>query len=145
MFFTLLLVTLAVALATAGLVVFFFKKPIRQILDRIIGDPVAEGWQRFLLFAVFVVGVSSGVQIWKLEQYLRPELYPQRPVPEGAAMPDPKPYVLDAPAMALEVYRTVISTLQGVAWALLVFFVVALIAYAIVRRGERAAPPPRAA
>lgn len=38
--------------------------------------------------------------------------------------------------MALEVYRTVIQTLQGVAWALLLFFVVALIAHAIVRRRE---------
>jgi hypothetical protein len=38
--------------------------------------------------------------------------------------------------MGLEIYRTVIQTLQGVAWALLVFFVVALIAFAIVRRGE---------
>ena len=33
----------------------------------------------------------------------------------------------------LEIYRTIISTLQGVAWVLLVFFVFALIAYVIVR------------
>jgi len=38
--------------------------------------------------------------------------------------------------MALEIYRTIIQVLQGIAWALLVFFVVALIAYAITRRGE---------
>ncbi|MGH7725148.1 MAG: hypothetical protein ACREOU_06925 [Candidatus Eiseniibacteriota bacterium] len=147
MFVTLLVVTLAVALATSGLVIFFFRKPIRQILDRVIADPVAAGWERFLLFAVFVVGVSSGVQIWKLEQYLHPEKFPVRPGPDGVAVPEVPPLVLDGPSMALEVYRTIISTLQGVAWALLVFFVVALIAYAIVRRGERQGPstPPRAA
>ncbi|MED5415647.1 MAG: hypothetical protein VYC64_11885 [Candidatus Latescibacterota bacterium] len=37
----------------------------------------------------------------------------------------------------LEVYRTLIGTLQSVAWMLLVFFVFALIAYVIVRVSER--------
>ena len=128
MFVLLLVTTLGVALLTSGIVVLFFKKPIRQILDRIIGESIAEGWQRFLLFAVFVVGVSSGVPIWKLEQYV----HPQPTGPDGRQMT----LTLDAPSMALEVYRTVIQVLQGIAWALLVFFVVALIAFAITRRAE---------
>jgi hypothetical protein len=128
MFFLLLVTTLGVALFTSGLVVFFFKKPIRQILDRVIGEEIAQGWQRFLLFAIYVVGVSSGVQIWKLEQYV----HPQPTGPEGKAVT----LTLDGPSMALEIYRTIIQVLQGIAWALLVFFVVALIAYAITRRGE---------
>jgi len=77
---------------------------------------------------VFVVGISSGVQIFKLEQYVHPERYG----PDQAA----KVLPLDGPSMGLEIYRTIIQTLQGVAWALLVFFVVALIAFAIIRRGE---------
>ena len=36
----------------------------------------------------------------------------------------------------LEVYRTVIETLQGIAWMLLAFFAVALLAYVIVRLSE---------
>lgn len=127
MFFALLLLTLGVALLTASIVVLFFRKPVRQILDRIVGEDLASGWQRFLLFAIFVVGVSSGVQIWKLEQYLRTD----PGAPPGARVPP-----LDAASMSLEIYRTVIQTLQGVAWALLLFFVVALIAHAIVRRRE---------
>lgn len=134
MFFVLLLLTLFVALATSGLVVLLFRKPIRQILDRIIGEQIADGWHRFLLFAVFVVGISSGVQIWKLEQYVHPERYG----PDQAA----KTLTLDGPSMGLEIYRTIIQTLQGVAWALLVFFVVALIAFAIIRRGETKQPGP---
>lgn len=130
MFFVLLLLTLGVALATSSIIVLLFKKPIRQILDRIIGEEIASGWHRFLLFAIFVVGVSSGVQIWKLEQYVHPERYAPR---EGGSIP---PLTLDGPSLGLEVYRTIIQTLQGVAWALLVFFVVALIAFAIIRRGE---------
>ena len=130
MFFVLLLLTLGVALATSFTIVMLFKKPIRQILDRIIGEDIASGWHRFLLFAIFVVGVSSGVQIWKLEQYVHPERYAPR---EGGSIP---PLVLDGPSLGLEIYRTIFQTLQGVAWALLVFFVVALIAFAIIRRGE---------
>ncbi len=128
MFLLLLVTTLGVALLTSAIVVFFFKKPIRQILNRIIGEEIAEGWQRFLLFAVYVVGVSSGVQIWKLEQYVHPQ--PTGPDGKSVAL------TLDGASMALEVYRTIIQVLQGVAWALLVFFVVALIAFAITRRAE---------
>jgi hypothetical protein len=39
----------------------------------------------------------------------------------------------------LEVYRTLIGTLQSTAWMLLVFFLFALIAYVVVRIGERRA------
>lgn len=130
MFFVLLVLTLGVALLTSAIVVFFFKKPIRQILDRIIGEEIAGGWQRFLLFAIYVVGISSGVQIWKLEQYLHA---PDGPRVDGA---ERLPLALDSASMGLEVYRTIIQVLQGIAWALLVFFVVALVAFAIVRRGE---------
>jgi hypothetical protein len=128
MFLVLLLVTLVVALATAGIVVALFRRPIRQILDRIIGAELAPAWQRFLLFAIYVVGVSSGVQIWKLEQYIRAE-----GGPAGAGRP---PFLLNAESMGLEIYRTILQVLQGVAWALLVFFVVALAAFVFLRRGE---------
>ena len=128
MFLMLLLTTLVVALATSAIVVALFRRPIRQILDRIIGPELAHAWQRFLLFAIYVVGGSSGVQIWTLEQYIRAE-----PGPNGAGRP---PFVLNGESMGLEVYRTILQVLQGIAWALLVFFVVALIAFVLVRRGE---------
>ena len=129
MFLVLLLVTLVVALLTSGLVVAVFRRPIRQILDRIIGTELAPAWQRFLMFAIFVVGVSSGVQIWKLEQYVRVENM-------GPGGPARAPLVLNAESMGLEVYRTILQVLQGIAWALLAFFVVALAAFVFLRRGE---------
>jgi hypothetical protein len=129
MFLMLLLVTLVTALLTSGAVVALFRRPIRQILDRIIGPDLAHAWQRFLLFAIFVVGVSSGVQIWKLEQYVRVENM-------GPGVPGRPPLVLNAESMGLEIYRTILQVLQGVAWALLVFFVVALAAFVFLRRSE---------
>jgi MFS family permease len=137
MFVALLLVTLVVSLGTAAAVVSFFRAPIGQILDRIIGETIAEGWKKFLVFALFVVGVSNGVQFWKLEQYLRPE--GAGPGIVGHA------FTLSASAIALEVYRTIILVLQGLAWALLLFFSIALVAFAILRRGEmRSGGAPRA-
>ena len=44
--------------------------------------------------------------------------------------------VLTPERWVLEVYRTVIETLQGIAWMLLAFFVVALLAYVMVRLSE---------
>ena len=44
--------------------------------------------------------------------------------------------MLNVDRWILEVYRTVIESLQGIAWLLLVFFVLALIGFIIVRMGE---------
>jgi hypothetical protein len=41
--------------------------------------------------------------------------------------------VLTSDRWTFEVFRTVIGTLQSLAWLLLVFFVFALIAYVVVR------------
>ncbi len=124
MFLWLVVLTLGVSLLTAGAVVLGFRKPVREILERILGPDIAHAWQRFLTFALFVVGVSAGVQVWKLEQYLQPQTGP-----DGKS----RVLTLDGPALALETYRTVIQVLQGMAWALLVFFVIALLAFVIVR------------
>lgn len=124
-FLLLLLVTLGIAIACSAGVVIFFRKPIDKIFSRIIGEELAVAWRKFLTFALFVVGVSSGVKIRKLEQFIKPitEDGPPRPV-------------LTPEYWGLEVYRTVIDTLGGMAWALLLFFLAALIAFVIVKRGE---------
>ena len=49
---------------------------------------------------------------------------------------DAKIIELTADRWLLELYRTVIETLQGIPWLLLVFFAFALIAYVIVRSSE---------
>lgn len=127
MFLLLLLVAFCVALATSVIVVWFFRKPTRAIFSRIIGEDIAIAWHKFLLFAFYVVGVSSGVRLWALEKYITPGTI-EKPTP-----------VLDCNRWWFEVFSTIISTLGGLAWALLVFFVIALIAFAIVRKN---APRP---
>ena len=123
-FLFLLFVTLAIAIGVSGLVIFFFRKSIKKIFLRILGEEIAIAWQKFLTFALLVVGVSSGVNIWKLEQFISPET-------EAIKRP-----VLTPEYWGLEIYRTIIETLGGMAWALLIFFLVALIAFVIVKKKE---------
>jgi hypothetical protein len=124
MFLTLLLVTFVIAVFTSFSVAALFDRPIAVILKRTVGEDLSSAWARYMKFAIYVVGVSGGVRIWDLEQYINPR---RQDVP---------PLVLDADHWTLEVYRTVIETLQGTAWMLLAFFAIALVAFVLVRGFE---------
>ena len=123
-FLLLLIITLFIAVIVSAVVIFLFRKSLEKIFSRIIGEDIALAWKKFLIFALFVVGISSGVSIRKLERFIQPEA-------EGIVRP-----VLTSEFWGLEIYRTIIQTLGGLAWALLVFFVVALVAFAIVKKKE---------
>jgi len=125
MFLSLLLVTFAVALAVSALTARFFAGPIDAILKRIISDTISAAWSKYLTFALYVVGISKGVRVYELERYVNPERWQAE---RGGEV-----LTLNANRWVLEVYRTIIESLQGIAWLLLVFFVFALIAYVIVR------------
>jgi len=123
---TLLLVTFVVALAVSAAMALVFARPIRGILDRIIAEEISMAWYRYLNFAILIVGTSAGVRIHDLEKYITPLRGDK----------DAKIIELTSDRWLLELYRTVIETLQGIAWLLLVFFGFALIAYVIVRSSE---------
>jgi len=126
MFLTLLLVTFAVAIAVALLVSRMFTQPIDMILKRIIADAISAAWLKYMKFAILVVGISSGVRIYELEKYIVPARFDK----------ENKLLELTSERWILEIYRTIIATLQGIAWMLLLFFVCALIAYVVVRVAE---------
>ncbi len=63
MFLTLLPATLAVSLLTCWIITKLFSNSLDKILNRIIRDEIASGWKRYLQFAIYVVGISSGVQL----------------------------------------------------------------------------------
>lgn len=126
MFLLLLLITLLLAGAVSVLVVRAFSQPLDSILKRIIADDISAAWLKYLKFAILVVGVSAGVRLRELEKYINP-LRGDKEV---------KGFDFTFERWVLELYRTAIETLQGIAWMLLVFFVFALIAYVIVRIAE---------
>lgn len=126
MFITLLIVTFIIACAVALVIARWFAKPIQRILGQIVDEEITYAWTMYLRFAVLVVGISSGVRIFQLERYISPAFGP-----ENAQI-----LALNRDRWVLEIYRTVIGTMQGIAWVLLIFFVVALLALVIVRFGE---------
>ena len=133
MFFALLLVTFLLALGVSFLVASIFRKPLGEILQRIIKDAIASAWQKYLTFATYVVGISGGVRIYQLEQYTYTNQVMPEGVPVGRA---PVALELNAERWTIEIYRTIIETLQAIAWMYLVVFVCTLIAYVIVRGSE---------
>lgn len=129
-FWSLALALVALSVAVSAVVVRMFGKAMDDILQRIIGDDVRSGWSTYMRFAVYVVGISGGVRIWELERFIGP-------VPEGVRAPE-----LTAERFVLELYRSAIGSLQSVAWVLLFFFLVTLIAFVIVRFLESRASKP---
>jgi hypothetical protein len=126
MFIALLGVTFLVSLFVSFIVIRSFSTPLDSILKRIIADEISGAWLKYLKFAIIVVGISSGVRIRQLEQYIT----------RWRGDEDQRVMELTGNRWILEIYRTVIETLQGIAWLLLVFFVIALIAYVIVKFTE---------
>ena len=131
MIVALLISTFLISLAVVTIVVLLFRRPVDAILERVIGEPIAQAWSRYLLFTLYVFGIGGGVRVWQLERYLDPQ-----------GPPGSSPLVLNSDRWVLEIYQTIISTLQSISMVLFFFFLVALIALVIVRAGEARRPRP---
>jgi hypothetical protein len=133
LFVILLGITFVIAFVVSWIVGAAFRNPIDAILDRIMSDGIAKAWSKFIRFAIYLTGISWGVSLWKLEQYITAPQWKDAQIVE-----------LTANRWVLEVYRTVIETLQGIAWLLTTFFVIALIAFVVIRvfelRNEQRGP-----
>ena len=121
MFITLLVVNFVLAFAVCFVTARLFRTPVNRILQRLVAEDIYAAWAKYIGFAIFVVGISGGVRVWDLERYISPPA-------QGAAVLE-----LTQERWILELYRTVIGTLQSIAWMLLLFFIFALIAYVIVK------------
>ncbi len=124
MFLLLLIVNFVLAFIIAMVVAYLFRKPLDRIMQRLVAEDISSAWSKYLTFAIYVVGISGGVRIWDLEKYINP------------TGKDNVILTLTQERWILEVYRTLIGTLQSIAWMLLVFFLFALIAYVIVKGFE---------
>jgi hypothetical protein len=121
MFITLLGLNLVLAFVVSLIVATIFRAPIHKILQRLVNEDIFIAWAKYITFAIYVVGISSGVRFWDLERYIIPG-------PQGGPV-----LVLTQERWVLELYRTIIGTLQGIAWMLLLFFIFALVAFVIVK------------
>lgn len=123
MFIALLAVTFVIAAIVATIVALLFSTPVNRVLARLVSEELAPVWRRYILFAIYVVGISGGVRVWEIEKYVTPDK-------------DGRLLVLTSSRWVVEIYKTIMGALQGVAWMLLVFFLFALLAYVVVRGFE---------
>ena len=121
MFVTLLIVNFAVAFVVCLIIARVFRTPIDKILQRLVAEDIYSTWSKYIIFAIYVVGISGGVRIWDLEKYITPHN-------QGGTILE-----LTSERWVLEVYRTIVGTLQSNAWMLLLFFIFALLAFVIVK------------
>ncbi len=119
MVYLLLLFSLLVSLLAGMIVHLIFKKPLQNILKGLFPEEIYEGWYRYIIFAIYIVGISSGVKIWKINEYI-----------ENAAE-------LTKTKFFISIYDSLIQAFMGTVWLLFVFFMFTMIAYVIVRLVER--------
>jgi hypothetical protein len=126
MFVVLFLVTFLLAFAVSSGVAWAGKEPIEGILHHFFSPNVTAAMSKYLRLAVVLVGVSSGARIRILEEYI-------------AASPANKVEMTDALTQefwVVELYRTTITTLEGILWLLLLFSLVVFAAYWIMRKAK---------
>jgi hypothetical protein len=128
--FIFLLSIFIISILVSWIIAKVFNFPIKNILDRIINDPISDAWRKYLIFAIYITGISSGVRIWEIERYFG--IADVRI--EGEIIQ--KSISLTPERWTLEILRTIIESLQGVSIMLLVFFIFALIAFVITRAIE---------
>lgn len=121
MFYLLLIVTFLVALLVCYIVSKLFNDSIYKILQLIVPEAINEAWLKYIKFAIYVVGISGGVRVWDLEKYITSR-YDNREIVQ-----------LTAERWTLEIYRTLIGSLQSIATVLLIFFIFTLIAYVVLK------------
>ena len=126
MFFALLLVTFVLAAVVSFCVVKVFDKPISAIFRRIIQDEISSAWHKYVKFAAYVVGISGGVRIHQLERYI------------SAPAKDSQILELNDKRWILEVYRTIIETLQAIAWNLVYLVVIYICRLISIRHSIKA-------
>jgi hypothetical protein len=96
MFITLLLVNLTASLLVCLATVLIFRSPLVKLVKSHFAEEAAAVWIKFILFTIFVIGISVGTRLWDIEKYIDPQT--------GGT--------INQDLLALEIYKTVIATMQ---------------------------------
>jgi hypothetical protein len=112
------------ALALSATIAWLSREAIDTILRRFVVDPVVRhGFEKYIRFATVVVGISSGTRVKPLQEYISAPEW-NKPALQAA---------LTQEFWTLELYRTVLGALEGVAGLLLLCIFLALVAPAVLR------------
>ncbi|PYT68945.1 MAG: hypothetical protein DMG39_19710 [Acidobacteria bacterium] len=143
MFVALFGASFALALALSVTIAWISREAIETILRRFLADSVLRrGFEKYIRFAIVVVGISGGTRVKALQEYISAADYNKAALQAA----------LTQEFWTLELYRTVMGTLEAVAGLLLLCIFLALIAPAVLRllkveplktAGEAQKPPER--
>ena len=126
MFIVLFLATFLLAFGISSGVAWAGKEPIEGILHHFFPPNVTLAMSKYLRLAIVLIGVSSGARIRFLEEFI-------------AASAANKILMTDALTQefwVVELYRTSITTLEGILWLLLLFSLIVFMAYWIMRKAK---------
>jgi len=132
MYITLFTVSFLLALGLSLTIAWISREAIESILRRFVTDFVTRsGFEKYIRFAIVVVGISGGTRVRALQEYISAASY------NKAAMEK----ALTQEVWVMEMYRTILGTLESVVFLLLFCIFLALIAPVVVRMFK--AEPPK--
>jgi len=126
MIIVLFVVSFALAFGVAAGVAWLSKDPIEVILHRFLAAHISVALSKYLRFAIVVVGMASGTRVGALEEYIGASSWNKTAL--AAA--------LTQEIWVLELYRTIVATLEGIVWLLLVVAFFVLLAILVIRKGN---------
>lgn len=122
MFYIMVFGNLLLSFLVSVIVMYFFSPSIFKILKEIVVESISVAWGKYIQFAGVVVGVSSGVNVYQFNNYIQEGNKVVKIIPEK---------------IVLTLYDTILSTLQGLSWMFLLFFMTSLIAYIISKKRSK--------
>lgn len=124
MFVALFGASFVLALALSITIAWISREAVDSILRRFVADrAVRAGFEKYIRFAIVVVGISGGTRVRVLQEFLAASDLNKEAM---AAQ-------LTQEFWVMEIYRTILGTLEAIAALLLVCIFMALVAPVVVR------------
>lgn len=128
MFVVLFLGTFVLALALAATIAWASKELIVGILRHFFASHISVAFGKYLQLAIILVGVTAGTRVHALQEYISA---PEINKPGMLAQ-------LTQEFWVMELYRTVVGTLEAILWLLLLFALVIVLAVIFNRKTQPA-------
>ena len=129
MFVLLFLASFVVSLALSLFIAYISRDAVDSILRRFVADDaVRVGFEKYIRFGIVVVGIVGGTRVRALQEYIAAASWNKAAL-EAA---------LTQEVWVMEMYRTIIGTLEGLVLLLLICILLAFIVPAVNRmlKGE---------
>jgi hypothetical protein len=126
MFVVLFLATFLLALAISATIAWASKEPIESILRHFVAPHLSAAFAKYFQLALVLVGVTAGTRVRALQDYISAPEYNKRDLLAQ----------LTQEFWVMELYRTVVSTIEGILWLVFLFALIVLGVVIIIRKAN---------